>query len=139
MQGNTVMSYEVTITPEDNYLHVFVTGSSSYENAVDLWKTIAAESKKHNCFNILGEQSLDNPMPTMDAWNHQDIFLEVGITAKFLLAWVDHNPRTFEHTEFIRKVLSNRDIGYGKLFSNVDEAKAWLQKKIASKNTSLTS
>jgi hypothetical protein len=84
---------------------------------------------------VLGEQTLSNPMPTMDAWNHQDIFLDAGITAKFLLAWVDHNPKTFEHTDFIRKVLSNRDIGYGKLFSDVEEAKSWLLKKIAGKTS----
>ena len=132
------MSYEVTITFEENYLHAVITGCSSYDNAVDFWQKIAATCKHHNCFNVLGEQTLDNPMPTMDAWNHQDIFLDAGITAKFLLAWVDHNPKTFEHTDFIRKVLSNRDIAYGKLFSDVEEAKSWLLKKIASKNSGST-
>lgn len=127
------MSYEVTITPEENYLRVVVTGNSSYENAADLWKTIAAECKKHNCFNILGEQTLNNGMPTIDAWNHQTIFAEAGITAKFLIAWVDLNPKTFANTDFIRTVLSNRDIGYGKVFSDAVKAKSWLLTKIANK------
>lgn len=127
------MSYEVTITPEENYLRVVVTGNSTYENAADLWKTIAAECKKQNCFNILGQQMLNNGVSTLDAWNHQTIFSEAGITAKFLIAWVDHNPKTFANTDFIRTVLSNRDIGYGKVFSDAVKAKAWLLTKIANK------
>jgi hypothetical protein len=127
------MSYEVTITFEENYLHVIVTGNSTYENAAGLWKTVAAECKKHNCYNILGEQMLNNGMPTMDAWNHQTIFSEAGITAKFLIAWVDHNPKTFANTDFIRTVLSNRDIGYGKVFSDAAKAKSWLLTKITNR------
>ena len=127
------MSYEMTITPRDNYLHVVVTGHPSYENAVDFWKKIAEACNTHNCFNILGEQILSTSMSTMDAWNHKDLFNEAGITAKHLIAWVDANPKTFEPTEFIRTVLANRDIGYGRLFSNVDEATAWLLKKLAKK------
>ena len=124
------MSYKASITPEENYLHVVVSGNSTYENALELWKTIAAECRQQNCFNVLGEQMLNNGMPTIDAWNHQTIFAEAGITAKFLIAWVDKNPKTFANTDFIRTVLSNRDIGYGKLFSDVEKAKSWLQNKI---------
>lgn len=128
------MSYQVEFTPKENYLHVVVRGNSSYENAFGLWNSIADECKRINCFNVLGEQILNNPMPTMDAWNHQTIFAEAGITSKYLIAWVDKNPRTFQQTDFIRTVLSNRDIGYGKLFSDIEKAKSWLLEKIAAKN-----
>jgi hypothetical protein len=128
------VSYEVSITPEEKYLHVRVTGQSSYENAADLWQKIAAACRSHNCFSILGEQTLINATSTMDAWNHQKIFSSEGITTKYLIAWVDHNPKTFEQTEFVRTVLANRDMGYGKLFSNTEEAKAWLLQKLARKN-----
>lgn len=127
------MPYNVEITPQEHYLHVVVTGHSSYDNAVNLWREIAAACKSQNCFNILGEQLMTNPISTIDAWNHQTIFSEAGITAKFLIVWVDKNPKTFEHTDFIRTVLANRDIGYGKLFSNTDKAKAWLLEKVKSK------
>lgn len=129
------MPYNVEITPKENYLHVAVTGDSTYDNAVDLWRKIAATCKSQNCFNILGEQNMSTAMPTMDAWNHQTIFIETGITAKFLIAWVDNNPKTFAHTEFVRTVLANRDIGYGKLFSDVEKAKSWLLNKLASKRS----
>jgi hypothetical protein len=128
------MLNSLEITPHDNYLHVVITGNSSYEKAVYLWKTVAEACKTHNCFNVLGEQNMSTAISTIDAWNHQTIFTEAGITAKFLIAWVDKNPRTFEQTEFIRTVLANRDIGYGKLFTDTEKAKSWLLEKIASKN-----
>lgn len=123
----------IQITPQEDYLHVVISGTSSYENAVLLWQTIAEACNQHNCFYVLGEQDMSTAISTMDAWNHQTIFKEAGINAKFIIAWVDKNPRTFEHTDFIRTVLANRDIGYGKLFSDAEKAKSWLLEKIASK------
>lgn len=128
------MPNSLDITSQDKYLHVVISGSSSYENAVILWQAIAEACKQHNCFYVLGEQHMDTAISTMDAWNHQTIFAEAGITSKFVIAWVDKNPKTFEHTEFIRTVLANRDIGYGKLFSDTEKAKNWLLEKIASKS-----
>ncbi|GGY62280.1 hypothetical protein GCM10011613_02180 [Cellvibrio zantedeschiae] len=129
------MPNTMDITLQDNYLHVVISGSSTYDNAVMLWRTIADTCNQHNCFYVLGEQDMSSAISTMDAWNHQTIFEEAGITSKFVIAWVDKNPKTFEHTEFIRTVLANRNIGYGKLFSDTEKAKSWLLEKIASKST----
>lgn len=120
------MTYQMDVTVEDNYLHIRVTGNANFANASSLWKRIADVCNEHQCFNVLGEQNLRNAMPTMDAWNHQKIFLDAGITAKFKIAWVDVNPKTYDATDFIRTVLYNRDIGYGKLFSDIAIAKKWL-------------
>ncbi|RYY76665.1 MAG: hypothetical protein EOO52_03940 [Gammaproteobacteria bacterium] len=127
------MSYEVTITPMGKYLYVLATGESSVENASKLWKDISAASKEHNCFNILGEQKISNYMSVTEAWSHHKIFAEEGITGKYLIAWVDHNPKTYEQTKFVRTVLANRDMAYGKLFSDVEKARSWLLKKIEQK------
>jgi hypothetical protein len=120
------MDYQVTITPTENYLHVEVYGAGNYDNALKLWMDIAAACEVHQCFKILGEQQLTNTVSTMEAFDHPKIFKLAGINAKFRIAWVDKNPRTRETTAFIRNVLSNRSIGYGKLFSQTDDAKAWL-------------
>ena len=127
------MSYEVTITPMGNYLYVLAAGASSVENATALWKEISAASKIHNCFNILGEQKISNSMSVTEAWSHHKIFADEGITAKYLIAWVDHNPRTYEQTKFVRTVLANRDMAYGRLFSDLETARSWLLKKIEEK------
>jgi hypothetical protein len=116
-----------------NYLHVYATGDSSVENASALWKQISAAAKEHNCFNILGEQKISNSMSVTEAWSHHQIFADEGITAKYLIAWVDNNPRTYEQTKFVRTVLANRDMAYGKLFSDVEKAKSWLLNKIEQK------
>lgn len=129
------MADTLEIIPQDNYLQVIISGTSSYEKAENLWQAIAEACKQHNCFYVLGEQDVSTPISTMDAWNHQTIFEEAGITAKYVIAWVDKNPKTFEHTKFIRQVLANRHIGYGKLFSDTETAKKWLFEKIANKNT----
>jgi len=127
------MAGTVDITNKGSYLHVLVSGRSSYEDAAIMWRVIADACKQYNCFYVLGEQDLSSGLSTMDAWNHQTIFEEVGINAKYVIAWVDKNPRTFENTEFVRQVLANRNIGYGKLFSDSEKAKNWLFEKIASK------
>ena len=120
------MPYHINITPEADYVHVVVNGDASYANAKKLWHQIADACKTYNCFNVLGEQRLIGQMSTVDAWNHQKIFLEEGITSKYKIAWVDPNPKTYETTNFIRRVLFNRDIGYGKIFSDPEPAKKWL-------------
>jgi len=127
------VSYEVTIKPVGNYLHVFAMGESSVENASTLWKQISAAAKEHNCFNILGEQKISNSMSVTEAWSHHKIFAEEGITGKYLIAWVDPNPKTYEQTKFVRTVLANRDMAYGKLFSDIEKARSWLLKKIDEK------
>ena len=123
------MPFNLSIIPETHYLHVSVSGEANYQNACELWRAIANAAQQHQCFNILGEQSMRNVMPTTDAWNHQSIFLDMGITSKYKIAWVDTNPRIIETTRFIGTVLHNRHIGYGKIFSDVDTAKEWLMKK----------
>lgn len=129
------MADTLEITPHDQYLQVRISGSSTYENAVHLWQSVAAACNQHNCFYVLGEQNMTSGLATTDAWNHQTIFQEAGITAKYVIAWVDKNPRTFDQTQFVRQVLANRDIGYGKLFDDTEKAKSWLLEKIASRST----
>ncbi len=123
------MSCEFKITPEKDYIHVCVSGTWTVEKATDMWQKISAACHLHNCFNVLGEQNISHGISAMDAWNHQTIFTHLGINAKYCIAWADLNPKTFEQTDFIRTVLSNRSIGYGKVFSKAADAKNWLLKK----------
>jgi hypothetical protein len=123
---DTQLDYEITITPCDNYLYVYTEGLGSFEGANDLWRQIAQACEKYQCYNILGEQNLHSTVSTLDALNYPAMFKKVGITKKHRIAWVDRNPRTRETTEFIRDVLTNRLVGKGRLFNDVDSAKSWL-------------
>lgn len=122
----TELDYEITITHRGNYLHVNAKGLGSYEGAQDLWQQIAQACEHYQCYNILGEQYLFGTLSTHEALNYPSLFKKAGITQKHRIAWVDKNPRTREMTEFIRNVLTNRLVGNGRLFNDIDAAKNWL-------------
>jgi hypothetical protein len=123
------MSYEITIRYEGDYLHVQHTGDDSYQISLALWRRISKACEKHKCFNILGESNTNKLLSTMDAFNHIEIFRDAGITHKYRIAWVDHNPATKHLFKFIETVLKNRSVAIGGLFENVEEAMKWLLKK----------
>jgi len=118
----------VRITPylQENYLHVDVKGVGTYDSALALWSQIAEACEQHQCFNILGEQYLIDTVTTTEAFDHPALFKKAGINFKHRIAWIDKNPRTRDTTAFIRDVLTNRSIGYGKLFNDTETAKQWL-------------
>lgn len=120
------MSYQVNMSAEPDWIRVEIKGTASYENAKDLWPKIIEFCHAHHCYKILGEQRMSNEMSTTDAWKHTSIFSELGINGKFKIAWVDLNPRTIQTTQFIRQVLANRSLGYGKIFTDPEKAKSWL-------------
>ncbi|WP_244904510.1 hypothetical protein [Cellvibrio mixtus] len=117
---------DLKITPHENYLHVDVRGMGNYENALFMWQSVVDACEQYQCFKVLGEQYLFDSVSTSEAFDHPTIFKKVGITKKYTFAWVDNNPRTRETTQFVRDVLANRSIGYGRLFNDADSAKRWL-------------
>ncbi len=128
------LDYEITITHKGSYVHVNAEGLGSYDGAVDLWQQVVEACDQHQCYNILGEQYLFCNLSTHEALNYPDLFKKVGITKKHRIAWVDKNPRTREMTEFIRNVLTNRLVGNGRLFRDLDSAKQWLLGQDIEKN-----
>lgn len=123
------MSYEITIKYEGDHLHVQHTGDDSYQISLELWCRISKACEKHKCFNILGESNTNKLLSTMDAFNHIEIFRDAGITHKYRIAWVDHNPATKQVFKFIETVLKNRSVASVGLFENVEKAMEWLLKK----------
>ncbi len=117
---------DLKITPHENYLHVDVRGMGNYENALFMWQSVVDACEQYQCFKVLGEQYLFDSVSTAEAFDHPTIFKKVGITKKYTFAWVDNNPRTRETTQFVRDVLANRSIGYGRLFNDAESAKRWL-------------
>jgi len=124
------LNYEATITLKDQdtkpYVAVEVYGEANYENARDLWMRIAQTCRDTACYKILGENHFNNPVSTIDAYRHKDIFMETGISGKARVAWVDSNPATFQSTEFIGHVLGNRALINGRIFRDKIKAKVWL-------------
>lgn len=120
------MTYEVTIEAMGDHLHVRCSGVLNYKVALDTWQRIVKACDERQCYKVLGEQYMDNPLSTMDAWDHQTIFAEAGVTHKLRIAWVDLNPATVEKTRFAETVLINRGLVNGRLFTDITEARCWL-------------
>jgi len=120
------MCDEVVIEYEGDYIHVCQSGRDSYEISLDLWQRVVAACEEHQCFNILGESTSTEAVSVMHAYDHDKIFAIAGVTVRHRIAWVHHDPATFESVRFIETVLKNRGMANGYLFSNVEDAKRWL-------------
>jgi len=120
------MNSKISVTYEGEYILVQLTGDNSYEVSLKLWKKVVEACEKNQCFNILGVSSTNNPLKTMEAFDHINIFTEVGISPKHRIAWVEKNPEAAETFRFVETVIKNRKLVNGYLFSNISEAKNWL-------------
>lgn len=120
------MNSKTSVTFEGEYILVQLTGENSYEVSLNLWHKAVEACEKNKCFNILGVSRTNNPLNTMDAYNHIKIFAEAGITHKHRIAWVEKNLEAAETFRFIETVIKNRGLGTGHLFHDISEAKDWL-------------
>ena len=120
------MSYEMDIKFADGFLLVEVTGEDNYDVSHEIWMNIAQACEERDCFNVLGVSDMTNALATMEAYDHQKIFAEAGITLRHRIAWVEKNPEARKMIEFVETVLKNRNMVNGRVFSDVSEAKNWL-------------
>ncbi len=125
------MPYELTITLEENYIRVHLTGELNYRDQIEHWKEIVAACQKNNCYKILGSQYLTTEENLVDAYEYCRILREAGITDKHKIAWADLNFDTFERTKFIETILIEEGGFSAKLFQDVEEAKEWLLDSVA--------
>lgn len=119
------MSTEFHITFRDEYVEVLALGDKSIASATKLWETITAEYEARNCHKVLGISTAENPMPTIDGYQHADLFRRLNIDHRYRIAWVEQNPEAVDATYFTETVLINRGLP-GRLFSSVGAAKEWL-------------
>jgi len=123
------MHDKFAITPMDGYIYVEVFAKGNSDEVLGLWKNIAAACNQQQCFNILGVTRFKMGVDTLTGLDHHSVFLEVGIDHRYRIAWVGESQHVYESIEFIKNVLANRATGYGKIFSNEDDAKKWLRNK----------
>lgn len=121
-----MIDLDLKITHHGDYVHVEIRGMGTHDNAEFMWQSVVNACEQYQCYKVLGEQYLFDSVSTAEAFDHPALFKKVGITNKHRLAWVDKNPRTRETTQFVRDVLANRSVGYGRLFNDIESAKRWL-------------
>lgn len=120
------MHDKFAITPMDGYIYVEVFAKGNSDEVLAMWKNIVATCNQQQCFNILGISRFKMGIDTLTGLDHHSVFLEVGIDHRYRIAWVGETQRTFESIEFIKNVLANRSIAYGRIFTDENKAKTWL-------------
>ena len=120
------MAVEYSIDYRDSTIEVRVRGTLDRASSAKLWKDIADACANNHCNSILGLSHLDQPLKLGDAFDHQAIFLEAGITIDHRIAWVQSNPDAYKMSELVETVLLNRGLVNGRLFTDEFEARHWL-------------
>lgn len=123
------MALQYTINFEDSTIVVRGSGTADRQSIAQLWQEIVAACKEHNCFYILGFSDLDKPLSITEAFDHQAIFLEAGVTIDHRIAWVDKNPQSLQRTQLVESVLLNRGLANGRVFTDEFEARRWLRNR----------
>ncbi len=110
---------------KDRYLEVTSTGHKHIDFSRRLFTAIRDACQAQDCYRVLGIGESSEPMQISDAYDHADMFNDVGIDGRFRIAWVELNPVAKEPIRFIEDVLFNRSLP-GRVFDNVDDARTWL-------------
>lgn len=121
------MTLDYTISYERPLINVRTSGKFDFLKAYELWEAIVAASESNNCHRILGISNLQEPMPSMDAYDHLSIFQSVGVTEKHRIAWVAGRPALLEKLRLAEIVLRNRGSFDMRAFESVTDAKRWLE------------
>ena len=119
------MKNEIVITFEGTHVQAIANGEKDFEYSTQLWTNIVQACHDNNCRKILGIANTTKPLRTMEAYQHADLFRELGLTHDYRIAWVELNPDAYETTYFVETVLVNRGFP-GRLFEDEVQAKKWL-------------
>jgi len=128
------MAYNFDISHSESLIQVHVFGTLDESAIRRLWTAIVEACDSANCYDILGVSELDEPFSTKDAFNHHEIFTEVGVGLDHRIAWVSKDIESHDIIKFTETVLVNRSKLNGALFQSVDEAKLWLYRETRPQN-----
>jgi len=114
-----------TVTFQGNHVRVDSVAERNIAYATALWAEVAEMCKKHDCYFVLGVSNAPEPMPTMDGFDHAELFLELGIDEKYRIAFAELNEDAIGATRFVETVMINRGLP-GRAFSTEEQARQWL-------------
>ncbi|MBI2427577.1 MAG: hypothetical protein HYV29_02025 [Ignavibacteriales bacterium] len=121
------MDYTATIEFKETYLHVQVTGKNTLENVLGYFNEIYAACLRHQCGNVLIEETLAGP--NLDTFEIFEVITKNFNKAKTIgarLAYVDlntaHNKRGLKFAENLAHI---RGVNV-ELFYDTQTALRWL-------------
>ena len=120
------MTDQITISYEGDHVLALSNGEKNYQSVVSLWTKVRNACVENKCFDVLGIAETTVPIETSDALKIADVFDDLGIDAKFRIAWVEINPEAYRTAFFVESVLANNGFSAGRVFLDVAEAREWL-------------
>jgi hypothetical protein len=121
------LSYEMAVTFMGDHIEARSIGEKSYQTAEKLWTEITRVCLEQDCYKVLGIAVSTRQMSVMDSINHDELFKKFGVTPKYKIAWTESNRNEFDKLKNLETILVNRGFR-GKVFADVEEARAWLLK-----------
>jgi hypothetical protein len=118
------------MTEKPGYLHVVVTGQNTLENVELYFRELNRECAARGFTRVLIEEKLTGRR--LETWDVYQIASQssLGALGQFeAFAYVDHNSYG-DLMRFAQTVANNRGIPLN-VFATVQEAEAWLQKKVS--------
>ena len=114
-----------TVSFQGDHIRVDSVAERSIDYARSLWTEVVEICKKHDCYFVLGVSNAPGPMPTMDGYEHAELFRELEMFGKYRIAFAELSDDAREATLFVETVLRNRGLS-GKVFCTEEEARRWL-------------
>ena len=121
------MSYEMEVSFMGDHIEARSIGEKSYQTAEKLCAEITRVCLKQDCYKVLGIALSTRQMSVMDSINHDELFRKFGVTPTYKIAWTESNRNEFDKLKNLETILINRGFR-GKVFADVEEARAWLLK-----------
>ena len=121
-----LVAYQSSVSYRNDHVRIEVHGNErGIEKARAFWTQVSALCREHDCLKVLGVSDSTGAVPTMDGYEHADMFRELGISEKTRIAWAELDDHARKATHFVETVLLNR--GWTcKLFDNEKDARQWL-------------
>jgi hypothetical protein len=119
------MSYAITFTQKDGYLHAVVTGTNSKENVIGYLADVQRECVRRDCMRVLIEERLEGPrLKQLDVFDIASQGRSRVTGPLPIIAYVDTNAAG-TLMGFAEDVAVNRGIDV-RIFASVADAEKWL-------------
>jgi hypothetical protein len=111
-----------------DYIEVASDGVKTIDYARRMFTEVKTTAESSGCFKVLGVSNSTRPFSIADAYDHAEMFRDVGIDNRYRIAWVEMNDQAKDTLAFIEDVLHNRGLP-GRRFETVGDARRWLMSK----------
>ena len=120
-----VMAHKFTVSFEGDHVKFVSDGRKKLKHTRALWTEIVRVCRENDCFVVLGESVSRSSPFVVDAYEHAELFVDLGIDNAYRIAWVEPVHEAGSKKHFVETVLANRGLP-GRIFSSEADARQWL-------------